>query len=510
MSRTQKSTLNSLVGLFANLISGILGFFLRGVFIRLLGLEYAGINSLFADLLKLLNLVDLGVSNAILVRLYRSCAQKNDEETELYLATYRRICYTIAAIVTFAGLACTPFLKYLIKKQPSFPEPLWSLFAFVLAQSFVSHALSYQSTLFTAKQERFIDTLTAYSCLFLQHGLQLVSLFLFKNIYYYLVVPIFTTILRYGIDGYISHQRYGLRCHASRELTQNEKIELVKDVGSLSVYKLARTLDATIDTMLITRFVSVALTGIYGSINMLFTALDELLASFNDGIIASVGILFASGQRARTNEVFFEAFHFAFFVYGLCAVTLAPVASQFSLYWITHTLPSNCLFLIILNFYMHGLAANVSTFRNSMGLFRKGWKQPAATAALNLIFSYFFIQHFGLLGTLLGTFLARLLSQTWFDPFIICHFGFYCSPIKYYVRYLIYLLIVLLGMSINGLISLFLPDEGTLPNIIFNGTIHLILAVLILGLSGFLFPEHKKILVRIKTLGYNILRKQHI
>ena len=500
MSRTTKSTLNSLVGLICSILSSILSFFLRGAFIRLLGLEYAGAGSLFADILKILNLVDLGVSNAILVRLYRSCAKNDVEETELYLVIYKRVCQILAIVITIGGLLCLPFLNYLVKDRPTFPEPLWALFLIILTNSYVGHSLGYKSIIFTAKQERFIKTLIQYGGLFLLHGLQLLSLLIYRNIYLYLLIPLLTITLRFIVSDVIAWRRYHVQYKTKRTLSTDDKKELFKDVGSLSVYKICRTLDATVDTLLISRFVSVAMTGIYGSFGMIFGALNELLGVFNDGMIASIGDLHTSGEKRRLADVFYQSFHFTYLLFGICAVTLVPFVSDFVRWWIGHTLPDSCVYIIILNFVMCGFGMNVATFRNAMGIFQKGWLRPAFTAGLNLFFSLMLVMRIGLLGTLLGTTIARLLTLVWYDPYLVCRYGFSCRPYKYYLRYATYAVaIATFAWGLLFLRSIIAPMNGFV-SALWHGILYLFCATIALTGVGFLFSEQKDIIIRIQKM----------
>ena len=62
---------------------------------------------------------------------------------------------------------------------------------------------------------------------------------------------------------------------AEQHLDKKERNSLLKDTGSLAVYKLCRTLDATVDTLLISKFVAVATTAIYSSVNIIIAFLEE-------------------------------------------------------------------------------------------------------------------------------------------------------------------------------------------------------------------------------------------
>ena len=500
MSRTKKSAINSVVGIACSLISSILSFVLQAVFIRLLGLEYSGINGLFTDILKILNLAELGINNAIMFRLYKQIADNNQFEIEKLLNYYRKFSYLIGLIILVIGIGFIPFLHLFVKEVPTFPESLWSLYIIVLATSVATQFLHYRSILILAKQDRYIYTIINYSSIFLKHALQILVLWLFKNIYLYLFVALFTTILSGIISGIISKRRYSHSFSSKENLTNFEKKELLKDVGSLSVYKLCRTLDATIDTFLISKFVSVAITAIYASFNMLLGALNELLGCFNDGITASIGDVYASGDKLRTKQIFYQSYHFTYLIYGICTATLFPFLKLFTNWWIGHTLSDLEISFLLINFYIYGFGMTVANFRNSMGVFQKGWIRPAVTATLNFVFSLILVQKIGLVGTLIGTLISRVLTLVWYDPYIIFKHAFGEFPIKYYVRYFIYIFFTASACLANVFINNLLPFSNNILWILIHGFCYLLVSAIMLVFLGFVFREQKDLFLRFKNL----------
>ena len=500
MSRTKKSAINSVVGIACSLISSLLSFVLQAVFIRLLGLEYSGINGLFTDILKILNLAELGISNAVMFRLYKHITDNNLSEIEKILCFYKKISFFIGMIILVVGLGFIPFLHLFVKEAPAFPESLWSLYVIVLSTSVVTQIYSYKSILILAKQDRYIYTIINYSSIFLKHALQILVLWLFKNIYLYLLSALFTSLLSGIVMGAISKHKYSHSFVSSNKLTKVEKSDLLKDVGSLSVYKLCRTLDATLDTFLISKFVSVATTAIYASVNMLLNALNELLGCFNDGIIASVGDVYASGDNVRTKQIFYQAYHLTYLIYGICTATLFPFLSLFTSWWIGHTLDHIAIYLMLINFYMYGFGMTIATFRNSMGVFKKGWMRPAITAALNFIFSFILIQKVGLIGTLIGTLISRTLTLVWYDPYIVFKQCFKEFPLKYYFRYIIYFGFVAVACAANLVLNKILPFSNNILWLMIHGICYLFVAVIFLFVFGFVFKEQKDVLKRFKGL----------
>ena len=493
MSRTNKTAINTATGLICTVISSVLSFVLQAVFIRLLGLEYSGINSLFTDILKILNIAELGIENAVLFHLYHAISNKDQDEIELYLTSYRKICYLIGAVVGAVGLLFIPFLGNFVKEPPNFPEPLWSLYVIVLATSVSMHFIGYPSILFIAKQDRFISTIIQYACIFLKHGLQILVLVVFRNIYLYLLVDLGTTLLRGLIAGIVSWKKYHLSWHKKKNLTKDQRKDLTKDIGALAVFKFCRTLNVTIDTFLISKFISVATTAIYGSVTVITSALHGLLDTLNDGMIASVGDLFASGNRKRVKEVLLTSTHMVYLLYGVCTVVLVAFLGTFTTWWIGHTLPNSCIYVLLFNFYTSGHSSNVSTFRNAMGLYRKGWKRPAATALINLVVSWFLIQKIGLIGALLGTSIANISTIIWYDPLVVFKHGLQEKAWPFLGRYLIYLFFVATASVGTSFVSRLLPMSDGFISLVWHGAVYLACAAVLLLGMGAVFPEQKEL-----------------
>lgn len=118
MSRTEKSILNIKTSLFYQLVSLIVSFAGRYLFIAFLGKEYLGLNGLFVNLLSLLSLAEMGVGLSVTYSLYKPLADGNHEKIINILTFYRRIYYRIGLAVFMLGLSLTPFLGFFMKEIP--------------------------------------------------------------------------------------------------------------------------------------------------------------------------------------------------------------------------------------------------------------------------------------------------------------------------------------------------------------------------------------------------------
>ena len=76
-SRTKNTTKNVLSGLTNKVILLLLSFVSRKVFINYIGVEYLGINSLFANILTILSLADMGFGIAMSYSYYKPLANRD-------------------------------------------------------------------------------------------------------------------------------------------------------------------------------------------------------------------------------------------------------------------------------------------------------------------------------------------------------------------------------------------------------------------------------------------------
>ena len=77
MSRTKNAMRNIFFAIISKLITLIMSFISRTVFIYFLGNIYLGVNGLFSEILTLLSFTELGFGTALNFSLYEPIANKN-------------------------------------------------------------------------------------------------------------------------------------------------------------------------------------------------------------------------------------------------------------------------------------------------------------------------------------------------------------------------------------------------------------------------------------------------
>ena len=78
--RTKNSMINMLISILAQIVTVLLGFVSRKVFINSLGTEYLGLNGFLTNVLSLLGLVEGGIGTSIVYNLYKPLADRDEKK----------------------------------------------------------------------------------------------------------------------------------------------------------------------------------------------------------------------------------------------------------------------------------------------------------------------------------------------------------------------------------------------------------------------------------------------
>lgn len=460
-SKVQKSFFNVLTGIFGQGLSYVLSFVIRTVFIRTLGELYLGLNGLFTNILSVLNIAELGLGTAIVIELYQTVVKNDQEKSKQYLQLYKRAYYIIGTLILLAGLILTPFLSVLIKDHESLELINYRL-VFILY--LINTVFSYffyadRQSILSADQAEYKARIITYIFKFLEMILQIITLFLFKNIYVYLIIPIVLTCISTIYKGVLIGKWYPfIKEKPEGTLSKAEVTETWKNVGSVALYKVSGVVINSTDNILLSSFISIIVTGFYSNYLIIVSAIKTMLEKCFSAFTASLGHLnVEEGKNTERKYFIFKTISFMnFWFYGFCGVCLFVLFKPFITFWIgaEYVMDAWTEAAIVANFLVFGLQETMGTHRAAYGLFQKGKYRPLFTVILNIGLSILFIkllpEEYGVAAVLLGTIFSNLLVAWWFDAFIVHKHAFGVSPKKYYLLYwfrMIYVAVFCVGLK---------------------------------------------------------------
>lgn len=143
MSRTSNTKRNIVSGILIQLITSLLGFINRTVFIHYLGANYLGLSGLFTNILSVLSLAELGIGDAITYALYKPLAENDNQKISILMSFYR-VTYKVIGIIIFCmGICLLPFLKYLINFDIAIDINYYYIYILFLFNSVISYFFSH-------------------------------------------------------------------------------------------------------------------------------------------------------------------------------------------------------------------------------------------------------------------------------------------------------------------------------------------------------------------------------
>lgn len=213
---------------------------------------------------------------------------------------------------------------------------------------------------------------------------------------------------------------------------------------ALTIWKLSGLLVNQTDNIIITYFNGLITVGLASNYTLLSGTLTSLLNLIFNGITASVGNHNALETQEHKYSLFKSINLANFWLFGWAAIGIFVCSTDLVnlLFGKNYTLSIEIPLIIAVNFYMVGMQNAVWTYKNTMGIFRQGRYLLFLTAAINLAASIWLGKIWGLFGILFASALSRLFTNTWYDPYAIHKYGFGRSVFPYYLRYVMYTIIL--------------------------------------------------------------------
>lgn len=454
-NRIRNSRKNLIFASCGQLIITVFSFLERRVFLSFLSVDYLGINGLYTSLLSFLSVAELGIGSAIIYCLYKPIAENNYDQIAALMHVFKKIYAIIGFIVIGLGICCIPFLDVIIDSDLSSLK-LSLYFIIFLANSVIGYFFSFKIYFIELNQKKYITTYAAVTAQMVQYVLQMATVALFRNYYIYLLVAL---IVNFGRHIYLARKADKLYPYINKKtktkIPQEVKSRIIKNSKGAFLNKIADSIVTSTDSVLITLFVSLSVTGLYSNYQMIIIGTTTTISMVFSSMIASIGNLCAT-EDEKTIYNSFETFDLAcFIIYSTVALVLAicfkPLIGL--LFGTRFTLPRSTEILICISFFVTGMRKSVLVYREVMGLFWEDRYKSIIQVAINIIASIFLGKAYGINGIIAGTIISTLLACTWIEPLVIFHKGFYRKVRKYYMTYAIRCIIIILIFIISNSIS---------------------------------------------------------
>ena len=430
-SRTTNTLFNFTTSIGGQLVTILMQFVTRTVFIQTLGKSYLGISGLFSNILTMLSLAEFGVGSAILFKLYEPIAKEDHHRIAVLMKFYKTVYRVIGLGVALIGLCLIPFLPMLIKDYGRLAELHINtvlIFLLYLLNSVASYLFfAYKSAIIKANQKEYLINVISYFFTVGSGIVQMIALLLFRNFELYMLIAVGTVIVQNIVYARLSDKMYPyINEKTDDRISWSEVKGIFKDCAALFLYKLNNVVLKATDNIVLAKFVGLTVVGEYSNYYVFYTALRTLVNKVFTSVSHSLGNLHASGDKEHEYRIFKSVHLIAVTLGGVCCVGIFVVADEFIRVWIGEgwVLPQPFALLMGFELYTLALRLMLGKYRTAMGLFQQAKYRPVAGMIINLVVSIVLVQFWGICGVLAGTLIADWTTYMWYDPIILHRHGF--------------------------------------------------------------------------------------
>ncbi|MDD4526347.1 MAG: polysaccharide biosynthesis protein [Lachnospiraceae bacterium] len=463
MGRKKYAAKNIAFGYVGQFATAIMGFILKQVFIANLGATLNGVNGLYTGILSLLNMAELGIGTAMNFALYAPVARGDREKIKSYMKLYRKAYYTVAFVVAAIGLVLAPFLRIFIKDPGANTwHDLTMYYLIFLFNTVSSYFVAYKYSLVNASQKNYIQTNITTVTKIVTVLAQMLVLVTTRNFYCYLITDAAIQLIqKFFANWYLNHLYPYLKEKNVAPLSKSESDEVWSKTKALVWHKVGDAARLQTDSIIISSFISVTVSGMVDNYNQVITAVASFVNIIFNSMISSFGNLIATENKEKQFSMFSVYRFFASWIYGFCAsaffILLTPFVGSLWLGkgWV---LPYASVGLILLDFYFKGDRIVLSNFKTAAGVFEQDKYLAAIQGLVNLVLSIWLVMKIGLPGIYIGTVLSGLIANIT-KPIIIYRVCFDRSAAHYFKDSIKYLLV-----SGGSLLLLYLISSRLMPD----------------------------------------------
>lgn len=461
MGRVRSAAKNIAFGQIGNLVTQILNFILRTMFIRYLGDTLNGVNDLYTSVLSVLSMAELGVGTALNYSLYKPVAVGNIEKIKSYMQLYKKAYRTIGIVIAVIGTGIAPFLPYLVKQPQGVSVRDLTLYYFIFLFNTVStYFVAYKYSLVNAEQKNYIQTNIITITKVITVCLQMAVILTTGNFYIYLLTAAFVELAQKIFVSYYLNRRYPyLKERNAQKLSAEETGEIVTKTKALVFHKVGDVARLQTDSMIISGFINVTLVGFVGNYNLILNSIANMVNTVFNSVLSGFGNLIATESKEKQYQLFKVYRFFACWIYGFSAVGFFLLLTPFVSLWLGEekTLAFTMVSCILIDYYFKGDRIVLSNFKTAAGVFEQDKYLALIQGVINLIISIVLVQKIGLTGVYIGTIVSGLIANIT-KPFIIYRVILE-KPVRQYftdsVKYLLTLTTILALLS--GMKTILMP-----------------------------------------------------
>lgn len=471
--RKEKSLYNVLGSLSSYAVSIVFTFVTQMFIIKLLGVEYSGVNGLFTNILTMLSIAELGIGTTIIFKLYKPLANNDVESIKSWMNFYK-ICYRIIAIAVFIiGVFILPIVP-LIVGEVSITDNIKLLYFISLLDTVFSYTLTYKRSLVYADQRNYIINIVHIGYTVLMNTTQIIVLYFFKNYVFFLLIKLIYRLLENIILNIYADKKYPyIKEKNIKKISNTERKDVFDRIKAMFLQKVSYVVNKGIDSVVITMMLGIVNAGLYSNYAIIVTAITSIIFQIVSSMTASVGNLLTENNTEKNYLVYKKINMFDSFLtcIGICG--FLAVINDFMKLWLgnDYILSTGITISFAIYIYSDSIRRTMTLFKDSAGICKEDKNTYLIMAIVNLVVSIALCKFIKMSGVILGTAISYFYLIIYSYPKYIFKPLFKKNVKSYFIENIRYGIFIIISCVVSYYIGYKISINNVLLSIIMKGTL---------------------------------------
>ena len=464
------------------------------------------------NIMSFLSVAELGIGTSIVYFLYKPLQEDNHEKINEVMSMLAYLYRCIGFIIGGIGLVVSLFFPWWFDHLSTGLPLVYFAFYSFLTTTVSFYLFNYKQLLVSANQKQYLVSVYFHIISILQSFTQILLAYYYRNLYLWVVVGLFFTILGIIVFNYRIRQLYPWLQVSLKEGRSNlsRYPEVLRKTRQVFIQKMKDFILYRCDEILVGIFVSITQVAFYGNYMIIINKLVYLVNILTDGLSAGVGNLLAEGNENNIMKVFWEMMATRFFIMGMIIFPLIIFIQPFISCWVgnQYQLSDTIVYLLIFQLFLRPQFVTVYLFIGSAGLYSDVWTSWAELI-INLVVTLCLAPFYGIIGILLGKIISMFFFNIIWKPYYLFSEGFHKSVWEFWRPMTTYysLFLIFVGISIAIRYAIIGNSVYSLVTLIGLGVILISFLLSFYFLALFAFTRGMKYFVARKPVAYHYLNK---
>lgn len=412
-SRSYNLKLNLITGLVQELVAVICGLILPRIVLAYFGSAYNGIVNSITQFMAFAVVFRSGLGAVTNAALYKPLAEGNEKAISEIMVATKNFMNKVGLLLILFIMGFAVFYPFLVADELDY----WFSFSLVViigASAFVENMFSIKyKILLQADQKYYIQTIFTVAAQILSTVFSIVLIVSGCGIH----------VVKIGALLGMMSTPFMLKFYVDRHYKIDWKAKpdniALKSRWDAFAQQLATVVNNNVPTVIMTFFVSLGEISVYSVYYMVVHNVTKLFNSALSGIKATFGNMIARNEmvhlQRRFSDVEFLVYTSATIIFSTTAILITPFVlvytkdvtdANYNQYWLG-------IFLALVSM-MSVIRIPYQLLVEAAGIFKETRNGAFLEIALNVLFSVVFVQLFGVIGIVIGGFVAAMVRTTQF------------------------------------------------------------------------------------------------